>query len=278
MVLAQFLIATPIVVGFTDRILSGAAAPSARPAGGSRGGPPSNVWFLAREARLGVARRRHGRVRCHRVRGRRLDDRRRQPRAKHARADDGDCDRDEPGGDRARTRAWSRAAGAVFIVNLSLTAVQQRRGPDGPRDSMICASRAGRPSSTCRRSAARRAHDRGSRSEWIRQDDAASCHRRPRSVAAGGVRVGGHRPCQARELAYVFQEDVFLRRSVRDNLELGLRLRSIDERRCARASTKPRSSGIAHCSTDARIDFGRRRTTGESGARAVPAGAARAAG
>jgi len=46
---------------------------------------------------------------------------------------------------------------------------------------------------------------------------------------AGTVRVGGSRSSQSRELAYVFQEDVFLRHSVRYNLELGLRLRRIDE-------------------------------------------------
>ena len=44
--------------------------------------------------------------------------------------------------------------------------------------------------------------------------------------SVGGVRFGDRtRP----SVAYVFQEEVFLRRSVRDNLELGLRLRGLDE-------------------------------------------------
>ena len=50
--------------------------------------------------------------------------------------------------------------------------------------------------------------------------------RRPR---AGTVRVGGATPAQSPDLAYVFQEQVFLRESVRYNLELGLRLRRIGE-------------------------------------------------
>ena len=40
------------------------------------------------------------------------------------------------------------------------------------------------------------------------------------------VSIGGS-PVHTRDLAYVFQEDVFLRESVRANLELGLRLRGI---------------------------------------------------
>jgi iron(III) transport system ATP-binding protein len=42
----------------------------------------------------------------------------------------------------------------------------------------------------------------------------------------GEVRVGG-KPVQRGQVAYVFQEQVFLRKSVRANLELGLRLRGL---------------------------------------------------
>ena len=49
---------------------------------------------------------------------------------------------------------------------------------------------------------------------------------RPRT---GTVRVGGATPAQSPDLAYVFQEQVFLRESVRYNLELGLRLRGVGE-------------------------------------------------
>ncbi len=44
---------------------------------------------------------------------------------------------------------------------------------------------------------------------------------------SGRVLIGGL-PVQVSRVAYVFQEQVFLRRSVRDNLELGLRLRGLD--------------------------------------------------
>jgi ABC-type sulfate/molybdate transport systems ATPase subunit len=47
---------------------------------------------------------------------------------------------------------------------------------------------------------------------------------RPRT---GEVRLGGSPPARGRDVAYVFQEQVFLRRSVRANLELGLRLRGL---------------------------------------------------
>ena len=47
---------------------------------------------------------------------------------------------------------------------------------------------------------------------------------RPRT---GDVRVGGSPPRRGQDLAYVFQEHVFLRQSVRANLELGLRLRGM---------------------------------------------------
>lgn len=43
----------------------------------------------------------------------------------------------------------------------------------------------------------------------------------------GEVRVGGAPVRRGQPLAYVFQEQVFLRRSVRENLELGLRLRGV---------------------------------------------------
>jgi ABC-type sugar transport system ATPase subunit len=45
---------------------------------------------------------------------------------------------------------------------------------------------------------------------------------RPR---VGEVRVGGAAPQPGRDVAYVFQEQVFLRRPVRANLDLGMRLR-----------------------------------------------------
>jgi ABC-type sugar transport system ATPase subunit len=46
---------------------------------------------------------------------------------------------------------------------------------------------------------------------------------------AGQVRVGGAVRPQPSNVAFVFQEQVFLRRTVRDNLELGLRLRGIGQ-------------------------------------------------
>ncbi|HLQ76683.1 MAG TPA: ATP-binding cassette domain-containing protein, partial [Terriglobia bacterium] len=62
----------------------------------------------------------------------------------------------------------------------------------------------------------------------------------------GRVRIGGL-PAHASRVAYVFQEQVFLRRSVRDNLELGLRLRGLDpaERR-VRMEEAARLLGITH--------------------------------
>ena len=71
---------------------------------------------------------------------------------------------------------------------------------------------------------------------------------------AGEVRVGGA-PLQPRQdLAYVFQEQVFLRRSVRANLELGLHLRGVNasERR-ARIDEALRRLGIPHL-VDRRAD------------------------
>jgi ABC-type sugar transport system ATPase subunit len=49
---------------------------------------------------------------------------------------------------------------------------------------------------------------------------------RPR---AGRVTSGGAPVVKKRDLAYVFQEEVFLRRSVRRNLELGLQVRGVDK-------------------------------------------------
>jgi ABC-type sugar transport system ATPase subunit len=46
---------------------------------------------------------------------------------------------------------------------------------------------------------------------------------------AGRVTSGGTPVVQKRDLGYVFQEEVFLRQSVRRNLELGLRLRGVDK-------------------------------------------------
>jgi tungstate transport system ATP-binding protein len=62
----------------------------------------------------------------------------------------------------------------------------------------------------------------------------------------GRVLVGGS-PAQASRLAYVFQEQVFLRRSVRANLELGLRLRGLAtaERR-ERVEDAAKLLGISH--------------------------------
>ena len=49
---------------------------------------------------------------------------------------------------------------------------------------------------------------------------------RPRS---GTVHVGDGDVVPGRDVAYLFQEQVFLRRSVRENLELGLRMRGVTE-------------------------------------------------
>lgn len=63
--------------------------------------------------------------------------------------------------------------------------------------------------------------------------------------AAGRIRVGGT-PLAARpNVAFVFQEQVFLRQSVRENLELGLRLRGISgAQRGARIADAARMMGI----------------------------------
>ena len=47
-------------------------------------------------------------------------------------------------------------------------------------------------------------------------------------LRAGRVDDGGPPSAKARDVAYVFQEDVFLRESVRWNLEIGLRLRGVE--------------------------------------------------
>ena len=44
---------------------------------------------------------------------------------------------------------------------------------------------------------------------------------------SGTVRLGDRQVVSGRDVAYLFQEQVFLRRSVRENLELGLRLRGV---------------------------------------------------
>ncbi len=69
---------------------------------------------------------------------------------------------------------------------------------------------------------------------------------RPRS---GEVRVSGTRlaPRARPEVAFVFQEQVFLRQSVRANLELGLRLRGVDAaQRRARVADAAALMGIGH--------------------------------
>jgi ABC-type sugar transport system ATPase subunit len=64
----------------------------------------------------------------------------------------------------------------------------------------------------------------------------------------GGRRPGRPADASARPpLAYVFQEEVFLRRSVRENLELGLRLRGVDRaQRRVRVEEAGHLLGIAH--------------------------------
>jgi ABC-type sugar transport system ATPase subunit len=65
---------------------------------------------------------------------------------------------------------------------------------------------------------------------------------RPRN--GRGVRL---QPDPSQSIAYVFQEQVFLRRSVRENLELGLRLRGIEkEQRRLRVENAAHRLGVAH--------------------------------
>jgi ABC-type sugar transport system ATPase subunit len=62
----------------------------------------------------------------------------------------------------------------------------------------------------------------------------------------GHVRVGASASRPAEQLAYVFQEDVFLRQSVRANLEFGLRLRGLNvAERTARIRDAADLMGIA---------------------------------
>ncbi|HKE82427.1 MAG TPA: ABC transporter ATP-binding protein [Vicinamibacterales bacterium] len=66
---------------------------------------------------------------------------------------------------------------------------------------------------------------------------------RPQS---GRIRIGGSR-IAPRHLAYVFQEEVFLRQSVRRNLELGLRLRGEDNPQIrVRVEDAAARTGITH--------------------------------
>jgi tungstate transport system ATP-binding protein len=66
---------------------------------------------------------------------------------------------------------------------------------------------------------------------------------RPRT---GRVRIGGL-PVHPSRVAFVFQEQVFLRRSVRDNLELGLRLRGVNPPEAKiRVEEASKVLGIAH--------------------------------
>lgn len=82
-------------------------------------------------------------------------------------------------------------------------------------------------------------------------------------ILAGGLPVGPDRRTR-RNVAYVFQEDVFLRRSVRENLELGLRLRGLHAReRNERIEQAAHLLGIAHI-LDRRAD----RLSGGEGRRA----------
>jgi ABC-type sugar transport system ATPase subunit len=67
---------------------------------------------------------------------------------------------------------------------------------------------------------------------------------RPR---AGRVRIGSTAVEPRRHVAYVFQEQVVLQQSVRDNLELGLRLRGVEAaRRRARVDEAASLLGITH--------------------------------
>jgi ABC-type sugar transport system ATPase subunit len=64
---------------------------------------------------------------------------------------------------------------------------------------------------------------------------------------AGRIRVGGAPVQRGRPVAFVFQEQVFLRQSVRENLELGLRLRGVDKaERRVRVGEAAERLGIAH--------------------------------
>jgi putative spermidine/putrescine transport system ATP-binding protein len=63
----------------------------------------------------------------------------------------------------------------------------------------------------------------------------------------GRVSIGGSPAGMRQRLAYVFQEQVFLRQSVRDNLELGLRLRGVEQAaRRRRIDEAADLVGVAH--------------------------------
>ena len=99
---------------------------------------------------------------------------------------------------------------------------------------------------------------------------------RPR---AGGILIGGSPIGPRPTVAFVFQEQVFLRQSVRENLELGLRLRGVERGETGdRAEEAARLLGIAHL-MDRRADRSvrRRRTTSQHRACPVPPSATGAA-
>jgi len=82
-------------------------------------------------------------------------------------------------------------------------------------------------------------------------------------VATGAIREGGTELARRPQIAFVFQEQVFLRRSVRENLELGLRLRGVkDAQRAARIAEAARLMGI-----DALLDRRADRLSGGEGRR-----------
>lgn len=64
---------------------------------------------------------------------------------------------------------------------------------------------------------------------------------------AGRITFGGAPVAPGSSVAYVFQEQVFLTRSVRDNLEIGLRLRGVDPaQRRARVNDAASLLGVSH--------------------------------
>ena len=85
--------------------------------------------------------------------------------------------------------------------------------------------------------------------------------------AAGRIVVGGHPPGSRRArhaVAYVFQEHVFLRQSLRENFALGLKLRGVSAaERAARIEAAAGLLGIAHL-----LDRGADRLSGGEGRRA----------
>ena len=82
-------------------------------------------------------------------------------------------------------------------------------------------------------------------------------------VATGAIRGARTELARRPHIAFVFQEQVFLRRSVRENLELGLRLRGVkDAQRAARIAEAARLMGI-----DALLDRRADRLSGGEGRR-----------